>query len=74
MILEKDLQEYTKWLMEVWNPNQLHIPFALDAPQAFLAYKKKQENTYIGCSDCLKPDECEINGCAKTKYSDSGYQ
>ena len=42
-ITEKELHEYNKWLMEVWNPNQLYIPFAKDAPKAFLDYKKKKK-------------------------------
>jgi hypothetical protein len=41
MITEKDLHEYNKWLMEVWNPNQLYIPFAIDAPKAFLDHRSK---------------------------------
>jgi hypothetical protein len=41
MITEQDLYEYNKWLVEVWNPNQLHIPFAIDAPKAFLNQKNK---------------------------------
>ena len=36
------LHEYNKWLMEVWNPKQLYIPFAIDAPRAFLEYKEKK--------------------------------
>jgi hypothetical protein len=44
MITEQDLHEYNKWLVEVWNPNQLHIPFAIDAPKAFLNQKNKVEN------------------------------
>ncbi len=39
---EQDLHEYNKWLMEVWNPNQLNIPFAADAPKAFLKYRAKK--------------------------------
>lgn len=35
-----ELLEYNVWLMEVWNPNQLHIPFANHAPFAFVKYKQ----------------------------------
>ena len=35
---EQDLHHYNKWLMEVWNPKQLYIPFAIDAPRAYLKY------------------------------------
>jgi len=36
------LQLYSKWLMEVWNPNQLYIPFPNDAPKAFLREIKEE--------------------------------
>jgi len=39
---EQELHDYNKWLMEVWNPNQLRIPFVEDAPRAYLKYKKKK--------------------------------
>lgn len=45
MITEQDLLEYNTWLMEVWNPNQLHIPFAQDAPKAFLKHKGQTEKS-----------------------------
>jgi hypothetical protein len=35
---EKDLHAYNKWLVEVWNPNQLYIPFIESAPNAYLNY------------------------------------
>lgn len=35
---EKDLHSYNKWLVEVWNPNQLYIPFIESAPNAYLNY------------------------------------
>jgi len=38
---EQDLHHYNKWLMEVWIPN-LYIPFAIDAPRAYLKYRKEQ--------------------------------
>ena len=41
---EQNLHDYNKWLMEVWNPNQLYIPFAIDAPKAFLDYQAEQLN------------------------------
>jgi len=41
MATEKELHEYNKWLMGVWNPNQLYIPFSIDAPKAFLEYLSK---------------------------------
>jgi hypothetical protein len=44
MITEQDLHEYNKWLMGVWNPNQLYIPFAIDAPKAFLDHRSKVKN------------------------------
>lgn len=47
MITEQDLHEYNKWLMEVWNPNQLYIPFGIDAPKAYLTYKTKVKNLDI---------------------------
>ena len=39
---EQNLHDYNKWLMEIWNPNQLYIPFAIDTPKAFLDYQAKQ--------------------------------
>lgn len=53
--IEQKLHDYNKWLMEVWNPNQLYIPFAKDAPSAFLRYKKKNclcDNGIIDCPGC----------------------
>ena len=44
MITENELHKYNKWLMTVWNPNQLYIPFAVDAPKAYLDYRSKVEN------------------------------
>lgn len=41
---EQELQDYTWWLMNVWNPEQLHIPFAIDAPKAYLRYKTESQN------------------------------
>jgi hypothetical protein len=29
--------------------------------------------SFIGCSGCLRPDNCKINGCGRNG-SDSGYQ
>jgi hypothetical protein len=39
---EQELHDYNKWLMEVWNPNQLYIPFEIDAPKAYLKYKREK--------------------------------
>jgi len=44
MITENELHEYNKWLMTVWNPNQLYIPFAVDAPKAYLEHRNKVKN------------------------------
>lgn len=44
MITEAELHDYNKWLMEVWNPNQLYIPFEIDAPKAYLRFKAEQLN------------------------------
>lgn len=44
MITENELHEYNKWLMTVWNPNQLYIPFAVDAPKAYLDHIRKVKN------------------------------
>jgi len=73
---EQELHEYNKWLMEVWNPNQLYIPFAQDAPRAFLRYKEQQEdncscdNGIIDCPGCkdaiesyLKKHKSNCAGC-----------
>lgn len=39
MINKQDLlKDYTQWLMRIWNPNELHIPFAENAPQAYISY------------------------------------
>lgn len=41
---EQYLREYGKWLMEIWNPNQLYIPFSKDAPTAFLDHMSKKDS------------------------------
>ena len=52
---EQNLHDYNKWLMEVWNPNQLYIPFAIDAPKAFLDYQAKQLTIpVVNCLSCRK--------------------
>lgn len=51
---EQELHDYNKWLMEVWNPNQLYIPFSIDAPKAYLYYMKKIES----CNNCKFDKEC----------------
>ncbi len=56
---EQELHEYNEWLMKVWNPNQLYIPFAQDAPRAFLRYKKETcvcVNGIIDCPGCKDVD------------------
>jgi len=72
---EQELHDYNKWLVEVWNPNQLHIPFMQDAPLAYLAYKDKCKcvNGIIdcpGCKDATEPylQKSKINcaGCKGT--------
>jgi hypothetical protein len=77
MITEQDLHEYNKWLMEVWNPNQLHIPFSVDAPRAFLKHRSKvknnHSNTKVGdnfpiksnCHDCGNEVDNIIHFCPK---------
>jgi hypothetical protein len=60
---EKRLLDYTKWLMDVWNPNQLHIPFSVDAPKAFLSgHKPKEEHGICKESNCKKPATKDYNG------------
>jgi len=77
MITEQDLHEYNKWLMEVWNPKQLNIPFAIDAPKAFLDHRSKvknlSSNTLLGdslpiksnCPDCGTECDNVIHFCPK---------
>jgi len=38
---EQDLHDYNKWLTEVWSEQHTNIPFMIDAPQAYLKYRKK---------------------------------
>jgi hypothetical protein len=77
---EQELHEYTQWLMEVWNPNQLYIPFVVDAPKAYLRYKTEQLNLphVIGqseqfiCPDCKRPEKyysemCHNDGPVKSE-------
>lgn len=45
---EQDLKDYNQWLMEVWNPNQLYIPFVADAPSAYLSYLEKNKKAPLG--------------------------
>ena len=66
---KQNLHDYNKWLMEVQNPNQLYIPFAIDAPKAFLDYQAKQliiADVIVPfvCRDCDKPtNEYRDNLC-----------
>ena len=39
--MKGELDKYNEWLVNVWNPNQLNIPFMVDAPQAYIDYKNK---------------------------------
>ena len=52
MITKQDLLDYNKFLMEVWNPNHLHIPFAEEAPRAYLDYR--ETHPIILCTKQLK--------------------
>lgn len=52
---EQELHEYNKWLMEVWNPEQLHIPFVVDAPRAYLKYRGNHREYGIEF-----PDYCDL--------------
>ena len=70
---EQNLHDYNKWLMEVWNPNQLYIPFAIDAPKAFLDYQAKQliiadvvvpKGTYCECTDNPMTLAMSLTKCA----------
>jgi len=64
---ENDLHEYNKWLMEVWNPNQIYIPFVIDAPKAYLDYRNKHlkisdENiNKINFCNCYNPEGTPVN-------------
>ena len=64
---EQDLHDYNKWLMEVWNPKQLYIPFAIDAPNAYLTYRKEQLiiADVVGRSEQLADDKSyqPCDGC-----------
>ena len=53
---EQELHDYNKFLMEVWNPNQLHIPFELDAPKAYIKYKQYKNKAL----DLGKKTKCDI--------------
>ena len=62
---EQELHEYTKYLMEVWNPNQLYIPFAVDAPKAYLRHKAEQLNLLL-----VSNTVCEY--CGGWDYTEEG--
>jgi hypothetical protein len=47
MITEEDLRDYTEWLIKVWNPNQLYIPFAEQAPKVYLNANKISKDSKI---------------------------
>lgn len=63
---EQELHEYTKWLMEVWNPNQLYIPFAVDAPEAYLRYKAEQ----LTIPDVSKSLKCDCKHSGSCRYEE----
>jgi len=67
---EQDLHDYNKWLMEVWNPNQLYIPFSQDAPSAYLSYKLDKgcscDNGIIKCPGC-NGEKSKFGLCAGCK-------
>lgn len=68
---EQNLHDYNKWLMEVWNPKQLYIPFAIDAPNAYLKYQKEQ----LIIADVVKrsePFKCRNVACNKMVKRNSG--
>lgn len=65
MITEKDLHDYNKWLMTVWNPNQLYIPFAIDAPKAFIEHQNNQKSV----SNANTSSENDINNKTKQLLS-----
>lgn len=67
MITEQDLHEYNNWLMNVWNPNQLIIPFASESPSAFLKWKSEKDNT----SELVLFSRFISNNSKLTKYMTS---
>lgn len=40
---EDNLNDFMEWLTDVWNPNQLYIPFQSDAAKAYLNYLKEKK-------------------------------
>lgn len=75
LLTEKDLHEYNKWLMEVWNTNQLYIPFSIDAPNAFLDYrgsiKKLSKSDVIGSFPTEKEGEEYANSIISNGVCDN---
>lgn len=52
MINKQDLlKDYTQWLMRIWNPDQLHIPFAENAPQAYISYMDEHKPFTLSVQD-----------------------
>jgi len=61
---EEDLNDYNKWLMEVWsNPIQTYIPLVIYAPEAYLRFKKKNLDNKPEISKCEDPMVC-LRGCS----------
>ena len=66
---EQELHDYNQWLVEVWNPSQLYIPFMQDAPSAYLMYKSRCQcvNGKIDCPGCKdaerSKDKLRCAGC-----------
>ena len=40
---EEELNDFMDWLTDVWNPNQLIIPFKKDAAKAYIDYLKNKK-------------------------------
>lgn len=50
---EKEINDYNKWLTEVWAPD-LHIPFISDTSRAYNEYAKREKLSKVCKSDyCL---------------------
>ena len=39
----EELNDYNKWLVEVWSPLSTYIPFIESAPKAYLDYLNKNK-------------------------------
>jgi hypothetical protein len=70
MITEAELHDYNKWLMEVWNPNQLYIPFELDAPKAYLRHKAEQLNIpVVSVNEVAVCANISLKNCREGDYN-----